>query len=95
MARFNGTPCMVLGHQKGRDTKERAARNFGMPRPEGYRKAMRLMRLAEKFNLPVDPNDSCHMDELKIPVEQIRWFEEGKDNQKTIKIEYPEHLFKE
>jgi acetyl-CoA carboxylase carboxyl transferase subunit alpha len=46
MARFNGTPCMVLGHQKGRDTKERAARNFGMPRPEGYRKAMRLMRLA-------------------------------------------------
>ena len=53
MARFNGTPCMVLGHQKGRDTKERAARNFGMPRPEGYRKAMRLMRLAEKFNLPV------------------------------------------
>jgi acetyl-CoA carboxylase carboxyl transferase subunit alpha len=53
MARFNGTPCMVIGHQKGRDTKERAARNFGMPRPEGYRKAMRLMRLAEKFNLPV------------------------------------------
>jgi acetyl-CoA carboxylase carboxyl transferase subunit alpha len=53
MARFNGTPCMVIGHQKGRDTKESAARNFGMPRPEGYRKAMRLMRLAEKFNLPV------------------------------------------
>jgi acetyl-CoA carboxylase carboxyl transferase subunit alpha len=53
MARFNGAPCMVIGHQKGRDTKERAARNFGMPRPEGYRKAMRLMRLAEKFNLPV------------------------------------------
>jgi acetyl-CoA carboxylase carboxyl transferase subunit alpha len=44
---------MVIGHQKGRDTKERAARNFGMPRPEGYRKALRLMRLAEKFSMPV------------------------------------------
>jgi acetyl-CoA carboxylase carboxyl transferase subunit alpha len=53
LARFNGQPCMVLGHQKGRDTKERAARNFGMARPEGYRKALRLMRLAEKFTLPV------------------------------------------
>jgi len=53
LARFHGTPCMVIGHQKGRDTKERAMRNFGMPRPEGYRKAMRLMRLAEKFNVPV------------------------------------------
>ena len=53
LARFNGTPCMVIGHQKGRDTKERAMRNFGMPRPEGYRKALRLMRLAEKFRLPV------------------------------------------
>lgn len=53
LARFQGTPCMVIGHQKGRDTKERARRNFGMPRPEGYRKALRLMRLAEKFNLPV------------------------------------------
>ena len=53
LARFNGTPCMVIGHQKGRDTKERAYRNFGMPRPEGYRKALRLMRLAEKFKLPV------------------------------------------
>lgn len=53
LARFNGTPCMVIGHQKGRDTKERALRNFGMPRPEGYRKALRLMRLAEKFGLPV------------------------------------------
>ena len=52
-ARFNGTPCMVIGHQKGRDTKERAKRNFGMPRPEGYRKALRLMRLAEKFQLPI------------------------------------------
>jgi acetyl-CoA carboxylase carboxyl transferase subunit alpha len=53
LARFNGTPCMVIGHQKGRDTKERALRNFGMPRPEGYRKAERLMRLAEKFGLPL------------------------------------------
>ena len=53
LARFNGLPCMVIGHQKGRDTKERARRNFGMPRPEGYRKALRLMRLAEKFNIPV------------------------------------------
>lgn len=53
LARFNGTPCMVIGHQKGRDTKERSMRNFGMPRPEGYRKALRLMRLAEKFRMPV------------------------------------------
>ena len=53
MARFNGQACMVIGHQKGRDTKERAARNFGMARPEGYRKALRLMKLAEKFGLPV------------------------------------------
>ncbi|MBJ7262645.1 MAG: acetyl-CoA carboxylase carboxyltransferase subunit alpha [Burkholderiaceae bacterium] len=53
LARFNGAACMVIGHQKGRDTKERAMRNFGMPRPEGYRKALRLMRLAEKFDLPV------------------------------------------
>ena len=53
IARFNGQPCMVIGHQKGRDTKEKIQRNFGMPRPEGYRKAMRLMRLAEKFELPI------------------------------------------
>ena len=53
MARFNGQACMVIGHQKGRDTKEKIARNFGMPRPEGYRKALRLMKLAEKFSLPV------------------------------------------
>jgi len=53
MARFNGNACMVLGHQKGRDTKERTARNFGMSRPEGYRKALRLMKTAEKFKLPV------------------------------------------
>jgi acetyl-CoA carboxylase carboxyl transferase subunit alpha len=53
LARFNGTACVLIGHQKGRDTKEKIARNFGMPKPEGYRKALRLMRLAEKFNLPV------------------------------------------
>jgi acetyl-CoA carboxylase carboxyl transferase subunit alpha len=53
LARFNGQPCMVLGHQKGRDTKEKIHRNFGMPRPEGYRKALRLMKLAEKFGLPL------------------------------------------
>src|SRR6202008_95635 len=53
MARFNGAPCVVIGHQKGRDTKERTLRNFGMPKPEGYRKALRLMKLAEKFSLPV------------------------------------------
>ena len=53
LARFNGHPCMVLGHQKGRDTKERTLRNFGMTRPEGYRKALRLMKTAEKFKLPV------------------------------------------
>jgi acetyl-CoA carboxylase carboxyl transferase subunit alpha len=53
LARFNGEPCVVIGHQKGRDTKEKILRNFGMPRPEGYRKALRLMQLAEKFALPV------------------------------------------
>jgi acetyl-CoA carboxylase carboxyl transferase subunit alpha len=53
LARFNGRSVMVIGHQKGRDTKEKIFRNFGMPRPEGYRKAMRLMRLAEKFSIPV------------------------------------------
>jgi acetyl-CoA carboxylase carboxyl transferase subunit alpha len=53
LARFNGNACMVLGHQKGRDTKERTQRNFGMSRPEGYRKALRLMKTAEKFKLPV------------------------------------------
>jgi acetyl-CoA carboxylase carboxyl transferase subunit alpha len=52
-ARFNGQSCMVIGHQKGRDTKEKIHRNFGMPRPEGYRKALRLMKLAEKFGMPV------------------------------------------
>ncbi len=53
LARFDGQGCIVIGHQKGRDTKERSYRNFGMPKPEGYRKALRLMQMAEKFNLPV------------------------------------------
>ena len=53
LARFNGKPCVVIGHQKGRDTKEKIHRNFGMPRPEGYRKALRIMKLAEKFGLPL------------------------------------------
>ena len=53
IARFNGQACMVIGHQRGSDAKERTQRNFGMPRPEGYRKALRLMKLAEKFGLPV------------------------------------------
>jgi acetyl-CoA carboxylase carboxyl transferase subunit alpha len=53
LARFNGQACMVIGQQKGRDTKERGLRNFGMSRPEGYRKALRLMRVAEKFKLPL------------------------------------------
>jgi len=53
LARFNGQSVMVIGHQKGSGTKEKVYRNFGMPRPEGYRKALRLMRLAEKFSIPV------------------------------------------
>ena len=53
LARFNGEPVMIIGHQKGRDIKERQYRNFGMPRPEGYRKALRLMRMAEKFQVPI------------------------------------------
>lgn len=53
LARIDGRPVMVIGHQKGRDTKEKISRNFGMPRPEGYRKAMRLMRLAERFQIPI------------------------------------------
>lgn len=52
-ARLGGVPIMVIGHQKGRDTKEKIKRNFGMPRPEGYRKALRLMEMAERFNLPI------------------------------------------
>ena len=53
IARFEGMPVMVIGHQKGRDVKERQYRNFGMPRPEGYRKALRLFKMAEKFSLPI------------------------------------------
>ena len=53
VARMEGRPVMIIGHQKGRDTKEKIRRNFGMPRPEGYRKALRLMELAERFHLPV------------------------------------------
>ena len=53
LARFNGQSVMVVGHQKGRDTKDRGYRNFGMPKPEGYRKALRLMKLAEKFEIPL------------------------------------------
>ncbi|MCZ6559516.1 MAG: acetyl-CoA carboxylase carboxyltransferase subunit alpha [Gammaproteobacteria bacterium] len=53
LARLDGRPVMVIGHQKGRDTKQRVHRNYGMPKPEGYRKALRLMRMAERFSLPV------------------------------------------
>ena len=52
-ARFRGVPCSIIGHQKGRNTKEKIYRNFGQPRPEGFRKALRVMKLAEKFNLPI------------------------------------------
>jgi acetyl-CoA carboxylase carboxyl transferase subunit alpha len=53
IAKLDGVPVMLIGHQKGRDTKEKIHRNFGMPRPEGYRKALRLMKLAERFKLPI------------------------------------------
>ena len=53
MARFHGLPVIVIGHQKGRDTKQRSFRNFGMPKPEGYRKALRVMKLGEKFGRPI------------------------------------------
>lgn len=53
LARFRDQPVMIIGHQKGRDTKEKISRNFGMPRPEGYRKALRLMKLAERFRIPI------------------------------------------
>jgi acetyl-CoA carboxylase carboxyl transferase subunit alpha len=53
LARLEGTPVMLIGHQKGRDTKERVRRNYGMPKPEGYRKALRLMKMAERFRIPV------------------------------------------
>ena len=52
-ARFDGEPCAIIGHQKGRDTKEKVYRNFGMPNPEGYRKALRVMKMAEQFGLPI------------------------------------------
>jgi acetyl-CoA carboxylase carboxyl transferase subunit alpha len=52
-ARFRGAPCAIIGHQKGRNTKEKIYRNFGQPRPEGFRKALRVMKLAEKFSLPI------------------------------------------
>src|ERR1043165_2161424 len=55
MARFHGLPVIVVGHQKGRDTKQRSYRNFGMPKPEGYRKALRVMKLGEKFGRPIFP----------------------------------------
>ena len=53
LARLDGRPVMIVGHQKGRDTKQRVHRNYGMPKPEGYRKALRLMRMAERFSLPI------------------------------------------
>ena len=53
LARFHGLPVIVVGHQKGRDTKQRSYRNFGMPKPEGYRKALRVMKLGEKFGRPI------------------------------------------
>ena len=53
LARLEGQPVMIIGHQKGRDTKEKIYRNFGMPRPEGYRKALRVMKMAERFKIPV------------------------------------------
>jgi acetyl-CoA carboxylase carboxyl transferase subunit alpha len=52
-ARLDGEPCAIIGHQKGRDTKEKVYRNFGMPNPEGYRKALRVMQMAEQFGLPI------------------------------------------
>ncbi|KXF81041.1 acetyl-CoA carboxylase carboxyl transferase subunit alpha [Enterovibrio coralii] len=53
MARIDGRPVMIIGHQKGRETREKVERNFGMPKPEGYRKALRLMKMAERFNMPI------------------------------------------
>jgi len=53
MARLDGRSVMIIGHQKGRETKEKVVRNFGMPKPEGYRKALRLMKMAERFNMPI------------------------------------------
>lgn len=53
IARLEGRSVMVIGHQKGRETREKVKRNFGMPKPEGYRKALRLMEMAERFNMPI------------------------------------------
>lgn len=53
IARLDGRPVMIIGHQKGRETKEKIRRNFGMPAPEGYRKALRLMQMAERFKMPI------------------------------------------
>ncbi len=53
IARLDGRPVMIIGHQKGRETKEKIRRNFGMPAPEGYRKALRLMEMAERFKMPI------------------------------------------
>lgn len=53
LARLDGKPVMIIGHQKGRSVKEKVKRNFGMPAPEGYRKALRLMQMAERFKLPI------------------------------------------
>ncbi|MBE1189264.1 acetyl-CoA carboxylase carboxyl transferase subunit alpha, partial [Escherichia coli] len=53
VARLDGSPVMVIGHQKGREVREKVRRNFGMPRPEGYRKACRLMEMAERFKMPI------------------------------------------
>ncbi|WP_410959726.1 carboxyl transferase domain-containing protein, partial [Salmonella sp. SAL4356] len=53
VARLDGSPVMVIGHQKGREVREKVRRNFGMPRPDGYRKACRLMEMAERFKMPI------------------------------------------
>ena len=68
LARFNGQSVMVIGHQKGRDTKEKIYRNFGMPRPEGYRKALRLMKTAEKFQSEAIGRNLYEMTRLRVPI---------------------------
>src|SRR5450755_1996555 len=69
LARLEGSPVMVIGHQKGRDTKERVRRNYGMPKPEGYRKALRLMKMAERFGMPLIK--LIEMASLKTPIVSI------------------------
>src|SRR5438093_1366880 len=66
LARFNGAPCMVVGHQKGRDTKEKIFRNFGMPRPEGYRKALRLKTLGLVDKVVTEPHGGAHRDHAAL-----------------------------